>query len=134
MSATLRFHASNEQAEINVTPLIDVLLALVVILMIAAPLTMKKIGVPLAGAPETSPPPSAATLSVLSTGELFLDGTAVTRAQLDATLNAWANAPQQPTLAVRADRYTSYDMVAAALAIAQHSGLAGIKVEGTAED
>ena len=82
MSATLRFHASNEQAEINVTPLIDVLLALVVILMIAAPLTMKKLGVPLAGGPETVPPPRVATLSVLSTGELFLDGNAVNRAQL----------------------------------------------------
>ena len=131
MSATLRFHASNEQAEINVTPLIDVLLALVVILMIAAPLTMKKLGVPLAGGPETAPPPRVATLSVLSTGELFLDGNAVNRAQLNATLNAWASGPQQPVLAVRADRDTSYDKVAAALAIAQRSGLAGIKVEGT---
>lgn len=129
MSATLRFHASDAQAEINVTPLIDVLLALVVILMIAAPLTMKKLSVPLAGG-NAAPTPRTATLSVLSTGEFFLDGNAVSRAQLDATLGAWANAPQQPVLAVRADRDTSYDKVADALAIAQRSGLAGVKVEG----
>ena len=133
MSATLRFHASNEQAEINVTPLIDVLLALVVILMIAAPLTMKKIGVPLAGGNEAAPPRTA-TLSILSTGELFLNGNAVNRAQLGATLNAWADSPQPPALDVRADRDTSYDKVASTLAIAQRSGLAAIHVQGTGTD
>lgn len=131
MSATLRFHTSNEQAEINVTPLIDVLLALVVILMIAAPLTMKKLGVPLAGGSETSPPPRTATLSILSTGELFLDGNAINRAQLGATLSAWASSPQPPALDIRSDRETSYDKVASTLAIAQGSGLAAIRVEGT---
>jgi biopolymer transport protein ExbD len=134
MSATLRFHASNEQAEINVTPLIDVLLALVVILMIAAPLTMKKLGVPLAGDHETAPPPRTATLSVLSTGELFLDGNAINRAQLDATLETWAHSPQPPALDIRADRETSYDKVASTLAIAQRSGLAAIRVQGTGAD
>lgn len=134
MSATLRFHASNEQAEINVTPLIDVLLALVVILMIAAPLTMKKIGVPLAGGHETSPPPRTATLSVLSTGELFLDGNAVNRAQLGATLEAWANSAQPPALDIRADRETSYEKVASALALAQRSGLAAIRIQGAGAD
>lgn len=134
MSATLRFHASNEQSEINVTPLIDVLLALVVILMIAAPLTMKKLGVPLAGDHETAPPPRTATLSVLSTGELFLDGNAINRAQLGATLETWANSPQPPALDIRADRETSYDKVASTLAIAQRSGLAAIRVQGTGAD
>lgn len=133
MSATLRFHASNAQAEINVTPLIDVLLALVVILMIAAPMTMKKVGVPLAGG-ETSPPSRTATLSILSTGELFLDGNAINRAQLGATLSAWANSPQPPALDIRSDRETSYDKVASTLAIAQGSGLAAIRVEGTREE
>lgn len=133
MSATLRFNASNEQAEINVTPLIDVLLALVVILMIAAPLTMKKLNVPLSGGREAAPPRTA-TLSVLSTGELFLDGNAINRAQLDATLSAWANSPQPPALDIRADRETSYDKVASTLAIAQNSGLAAIRVQGTGSD
>jgi len=133
MSATLRFHASDAQADINVTPLIDVLLALVVILMIAAPLTMKKLGVPLVGGHDAAPTRTA-TLSVLSTGELFLDGNAVNRAQLGATLEAWANSPQPLALDIRADRETSYDKVASTLAIAQRSGLAAIRVRGTGTD
>ena len=88
------------------------------------------LGVPLAGGHDAAPPPRIVTLSVLSTGELFLDGNAVNRAQLNATLDAWASAPQQPVLAVRADRDTSYDKVADVLATAQRSGLAGVKVEG----
>lgn len=134
MSATLRFNASNEQAEINVTPLIDVLLALVVILMIAAPLSMKKLGVPLAGSAAPQIEQRTATLSILSTGELFLDGNAINRAQLGATLSAWAESAQPPSLDIRSDRETSYDKVASALAIAQRSGLAAIRVEGTRAD
>lgn len=128
MNSNGRFHASPAQAEINVTPLIDVLLALVVILMIAAPLTMKKLSLPLAGGPSTAAPQSA-TLSILATGELFLQGQPVNRAQLGATLAAWGNSPQPPALEIRSDRDSRYENVADVLALAQSSGLSAIRIE-----
>lgn len=129
-----RPHAANAQAEINVTPLIDVLLALVVILMIAAPLTMQKLPVPLGGGrSDATPPPRTARLAILSTGELFLDGNAVSRGQLGAVLSAWASSPAPPTLAIHADHDTRYELVAGTLDIAQHSGLAAIRIEGASE-
>lgn len=131
MSANVyRMHAAHAQAEINVTPLIDVLLALVVILMIAAPLTMKKLALPLQGQSTAVGEPRIARLAILATGELFLDGSAVNRVELAAILERWADAAEPPVLAIHADRDTRYDQVAATLDIARHSGLAGIRVEG----
>lgn len=131
MSSSLRFQAAHAHAEINVTPLIDVLLALVVILMIAAPLTMKKLPLPLAGG-QAAPSPRTATLSILSTGELFLDGHAVNRSALGKTLSVWAQQAPPPVLEIHSDRDTRYEAVAAALGIAQASGLESIRIEGTA--
>ncbi|MBC6942868.1 MAG: biopolymer transporter ExbD [Xanthomonadales bacterium] len=131
-ASSYRSHAT-AQAEINVTPLVDVMLALVVILMITAPLAMNKLALPLAGSAAPAGEPHIARLSILSTGELFLDGNAINRAQLDATLRAMASSPQPPVLALRADRETSYDKVASALGIARNSGLTAIRVEGAGD-
>lgn len=124
-----RSHAAATQAEINVTPLIDVLLALVVILMVTAPLAMKRLPLPLGSESATSTPRTLG-LSVLSTGELYLEGRAVSRAELASTLAIEARMPKPPVLEIRSDADTPYAKVVDALAVARSSGIGGIQVEG----
>jgi len=121
-----RSHAA--RAEINVTPLIDVLLALVVILIVAAPIALRRL--PLPGDSHRSGNPHTLALSILSTGELYLEGVAVNRAQLADTLSVEAAAAQPPVLEIRSDANTPYEKVADTLALAQRSGL-GISILDT---
>lgn len=127
MATVIRADASAMQVEINVTPLIDVFLALVVILIIAAPLAMQRLPLPTnshGGSANRS-----IALSILPTGELYLEGQAVTRAQFATTLAAEAAATQPPVLQICSDADTPYDKVVDTLSLAQRSGLAGIAVK-----
>jgi biopolymer transport protein ExbD len=126
---SLRFAAPALQPEINVTPLIDVMLALVMILMLTAPLALHRLSLPLSGGDN---PSQARTLvlSVKSTGELYLDGLTVSRAQLATAFGTAANAPAPVLLEVHPEATTRYDDVAAVLALAKNSGLDAIRVEG----
>ncbi len=126
---SLRFAAPAVQAEINVTPLIDVMLALVMILMLTAPLALHKLSLPLAGG-NSAAQPKILLLSVKSTGELYLDGAAVSRAQLTAALVTTANAASPALLEVHPEATTRYDDVATVLALARNSGIDAIRVEG----
>ena len=127
MASAIRSEASAMQVEINVTPLIDVFLALVVILIIAAPLAMHRL--PLPGDAPGGRAERSIVMSVLSTGELYLQGQAVTRAQAATTLAAEAAASAPPTLEICSDADTPYDKVVDALSLAQRSGLTGIAVK-----
>jgi len=127
---SLQAHAPQMQAEINVTPLVDVMLALVVILMITAPLALHRIPLPL-GAPDGGPTPRTMTLSLKSTGELYLDGAGVSRAQLAAALAAAASSDSPAVLDVKPESTASYDNLANVLALAKRSGIPSIRIEGT---
>ena len=118
------------QAEINVTPLVDVMLALVMILMITAPLALHRIPLPL-GAPGGDQVPRIVSLSLKSTGELYLDGASVSRAQLASALTAFAKADDPPVLDVKPEAAASYDDLANVLALAKRSGMPAIRIEGT---
>jgi biopolymer transport protein ExbD len=120
-----RSHAAH--AEINVTPLIDVLLALVVIMIVAAPMALHRLPLP-GDAHRQATTPRTLALSVLSTGELYLGGIAMNRAQLARTLSAEALAMPSPMLEIRSDADTPYEKVADALALAQRSGLGAISI------
>lgn len=120
-----RSHAAH--AEINVTPLIDVLLALVVILIVAAPMALHRVPLP-ADSHRQAATPRTLALSILSTGEIYLGGVAMNRAQLARTLSAEALALPAPLLEIRSDADTPYEKVADALALAQGSGLGAISI------
>jgi biopolymer transport protein ExbD len=121
------------RAEINVTSLIDVLLALVLILMVTAPMAMHRIPLPL-GANVAGAEPKVVGLSVKTTGELYLDGNAVSRAQLSAALAAAAASTTPPVLEIRPEATTRYDDVAEVLALAKRSQLPAIRIEGARAD
>ncbi len=130
---SLQAYAPQMQAEINVTPLVDVMLALVVILMITAPLALHRIPLPL-GAPDGAQVPRTLSLSVKSTGELYLEGAGVSRAQLASALAAAASSDSPPVLDIKPESSAIYDDLANVLALAKRSGIPAIRIEGTRQD
>ena len=114
-------------AEINVTPLVDVMLVLLIIFMITAPLAAHKIKVELPIATLTKPPDDVAnqpiTLSVKDTGELYWNDEPITEAALQAQLRVAAQRTPQPELQIRADRTTEYRVVKKILGDAKEAGM-----------
>lgn len=128
----LRSDVFPAQASINVTPLIDVLLVLLMILMLTTPLATQRVMLPLASNDGGGPPPRELRLTLKSTGELYLDGVSVSRAQLSAALADAARRTEPGLLDLRPDADVRYEDMLATLVLAQDSGLAAIRVQGVA--
>jgi biopolymer transport protein ExbD len=112
-------------AEINVTPLVDVTLVLLVVFIIAAPLLTYaiKLDLPAAQAAPAGPAPAAVDVSIDAKGGLFWNGAAVDAVALEARLKQAAAASPQPELHLRADRAARYEYVAELMAAAQRAGV-----------
>ena len=120
--------------DINTTPLIDVMLVLLIMLIITIPIGTHAVKLDM---PVGTPPPPAAVLpevvdiSVDFDGSLQWNGAAVPdRAALERLILAAARQPVQPELHLRADRLADYKYVAAVLASAQRLGLSKIGLVG----
>jgi len=111
-------------AEINVTPLVDVMLVLLIIFMVTAPaLTGQiKLSLPFATPIAVEPPPKA-ELSVLQDGSFALDGRAMTRAQLSLALSALAAEHPDAVVNVEANADADYQAFTQALATADAAGI-----------
>ena len=116
-------------AEINVTPLVDVMLVLLIIFMITAPLMSHKIRIDL---PQANPnvqeqnPPEPIDLAVKESGEIFWNDELVTEAMLQAQLRVSAQKNPQPELQIRADKDTRYQLIATVMANAKSAGMVKI--------
>jgi biopolymer transport protein ExbD len=110
-------------AEINTTPLVDVMLVLLVIFIITAPLFHQAVPIDLPRVDSTrlDDKPMVVNLALDGQGGLFLDGVPTSRAGVHARLAELA--PSQPELHLRADRVTPYEKVADILAVAQRAGV-----------
>ena len=115
-------------SEINVTPLVDVMLVLLVIFMLTAPLLTSavRLDLPSAEAPPAASGPVALTLSLDAKGELFLSDRPVTPEQLRQRLQAVARANPETELQLRADQALAYGKVVEVMALAQKAGLSHI--------
>ncbi len=115
-------------AEINMVPLIDVMLVLLVIFMVTAPLLTHavKIDLPKASSQPNLTRPEHIALSIDASGAAFWNGEAVTRPELAAHLAAAAARNPQPELHLRADRTTQYQMIAEIMAATARAGLTRI--------
>jgi biopolymer transport protein ExbD len=116
-------------AEINVTPLVDVMLVLLIIFMITAPLMSHKIRIDLPQANPNvpdQPNPDPIDLAVKENGDLFYNDEIVTEAILQAQLLVAAQKSPQPELQIRADKTTQYQKVAAVMAAAKRAGMVKI--------
>ena len=113
-------------AEINVTPLVDVMLVLLIIFMITAPLMSHKIRIDL---PQANPntqdtnPPDPIDLAVKENGDLFWNDEPVTEAILQAQLRVAAQKNPQPELQIRADKPTQWQKIATVMAEAKAAGM-----------
>jgi biopolymer transport protein TolR len=117
-------------SEINVTPLVDVMLVLLIIFMISAPLLT--VGVPLelpkteAGAMQDQTEPL--TVSVRANGEIFLNDTQVAFSSLSPALQDMAGQGFSKPIYVRADGRAAYAIVAQVMASLSASGFTSINL------
>ena len=99
-----------ETHEINMTPFIDVMLVLLIIFMVAAPLSTVdiKIDLPDANAAPQPRPDKPLYLSLREDKQLFLDDRPVRQEQLGAALDQLTQANKDTTLFLRADKTVAY--------------------------
>jgi biopolymer transport protein ExbD len=119
---------SAPMAEINMIPLIDVMLVLLVIFIITAPLLTHavKIDLPKAASHANLTKPDHIALSIDGTGQLYWNGERIDRGQLAPRMTAAAKIEPQPELHLRADQTTQYQALAEVLAAAGKAGLTRI--------
>ena len=113
-------------AEINTTPLVDVMLVLLVIFIITAPLFHQAVPVdlPKVDATKLEDKPEVIQLAIDEAGTIFWNGDAIHRDALPARLEAARGA--NPEVHLRADRGTRYERVAEVMAAAQAAGISKI--------
>jgi biopolymer transport protein ExbD len=119
---------SQPMADINVTPLVDVMLVLLVIFILTAPLLSYsiKLDLPNDPAPASEPAPATVRLSIDADGAVYWDGEPVSDAQLTARMTEAAKNITLPELHLRADKATRYERISFVLSTAQQAGLAKI--------
>ena len=118
-------------AEINTTPLVDVMLVLLVIFIITAPLFHQAVPVDLPKVDSTrlDDKPRVVSVAIDVEGNIYFDGERIDRNEvhgLDVRFAAAVAAGGAPELHLRADRATRYERVADVLATAQRAGLVKI--------
>lgn len=122
------FNQNQQQApmaDINVTPMVDVMLVLLVIFIITAPLFTHaiKLDLPTAKAEAAPEKPQTISLSINGEGQIFWGNDAITQKDLEARLTQVAQQKPQPELHLRADKATRYEIIAQVMAAAQANGL-----------
>ena len=112
-------------SEINVTPMVDVMLVLLVIFMITAPMmnTGVSLELPQVTAQNVEDPEGKLVLSIAKDNKIFLGGTPVTWKDLEAKLKANERVQKESSLYIEADTALSYGVVITAMALAKNSGV-----------
>jgi biopolymer transport protein ExbD len=116
-------------AEINTTPLVDVMLVLLVIFIITAPLLTHaiRLDLPSAQAPASTETPETVTVSIDAKEQLFWNDAPLADAQaLRERLASIAQRTPQPELHLRADQQVRYQRIAEVMSAAQSAGVTKI--------
>ena len=126
---TGRPHAS-PMVEINMIPLVDVMLVLLIIFMITAPLLAHKIKVDLPQASTVLLEETTDTIviAVLEDGRLFLNDVPIDREGMLKRLSAEAQRKPQPDLHLHVDRSLRFQELATVLADAQNAGMVKVGI------
>ena len=120
--------------DINITPLIDVMLVLLVMLIITLPIQLHSVNLnmPVGNPPPPLVKPEVLKIDVDNAGRIWWNGEVLPdRATLDERLAGAAAQAVQPELHLRPDKAAKYEVVAAVLASAQRLGLTRIGIIGS---
>ena len=111
--------------EINMTPLVDVMLVLLIIFIITVPVLTHSVKVDLPRADNTPNElkPETVNLAVNAEGNIYWNETQVTMEELDFRLATEANKQPQPEVHIRGDRKVDYEHVIKAMAAVQRAGI-----------
>ena len=115
-------------SEINMTPLIDVMLVLVVIFILTAPLMVSTVPLqlPVSGAAQTREQAQSVVLALDPAGQLYLDNQPVTLQALGRRLDEIGRSRPETEIELRADERVPYGRVVEVLGLAQMAGLSRI--------
>ena len=125
MSLNPQFANNSVRSEINVTPLVDVCLVLLIIFMVVTPIIQAGVKVDL---PKTVKPsrlpgePTQLSVSIAENGTVYIRDAAVADADLAATLAAIHEAEPDREVIVRGDRHLQYEKVSEVLTLVSHAG------------
>lgn len=136
MAAAVQSTQGDVVAEMNTTPLIDVMLVLLTLLIITLPMQTNAIKIE-TPRPVPNPPlvdVRPVDLVIDMDGTLLWNGQAVDRKTLDAYLADAARQPVQPDIHIQADRLAKYDRVAMVLADAARAGETHVGFDDTGMD
>jgi len=127
-------HSSDELgadiSEINVIPLVDVLLVLLIIFMVAAPISIGGINIdlPTSKARGTISDEDRIVLSINREGQFFIDKSEIPASALPVTLKAKYEFKQKKEIFIRADKSTVYSHVIDAMSAARMAGVTRISM------
>jgi biopolymer transport protein ExbD len=117
-------------AEINMIPLVDVMLVLLIIFMITAPLLAHKIKIdlPQASTVLLEEKPDTIVISLMADGQMFLNDVSIDRAAMVARLADEAQRKPQPELHLHVDRTLQFQALATVMADAQNAGMVKVGI------
>jgi biopolymer transport protein ExbD/biopolymer transport protein TolR len=117
-------------SEINITPLVDVMLVLVVALIVTAPLLNNaiKVNLPKTVATQAPEPRKPIAVSVDAKGLVYLDREPVELPQLEPRLHALHEAQPETVVHLSSDEAVNYGSVAKVMALIEHAGITRVAV------
>jgi len=112
-------------SEINVTPMVDVMLVLLIIFMITAPMmnTGVDVDLPQVTAKNIEDPEGKLVMAIAKDNRIFLGGTQISWKELSAKLKANERVKRESALYIDADTNLPYGVVVTAMAIAKDAGV-----------
>ena len=121
---------SAPMAEINMIPLVDVMLVLLIIFMITAPLIAHKIKIdlPQASTVLLEEKPDTIVIALMSDGKMFLNDVPTDRTEMLKRLATEAQRKPQPELHLHVDRTTQFQLLATVMADAQNAGMVKVGI------
>ncbi len=136
MGMNIGTDSGNSEAEpimdINTTPLIDVMLVLIIMLIITIPIQLHSVNMEMpVGTPPTQEKPLEVRVDIDRQGVIYWDGLVVDRVTLDNNMVEASQRNPQPNVLIRPDKAARYDNVAFVLANSQRRGLSKLAIIGS---
>lgn len=116
---------NDSMSDINMTPLVDVMLVLLIIFIIAVPVITHSVKVDLPRADNTvnEIKPETVNLSIAADGKIHWNETTISDEELQVRLTAEASKQPQPEIHIRGDRKVEYEHVMSVMASVQRAGI-----------